>query len=670
MESAVRETQEEGRVNILPTELANQIAAGEVIERPAAAVKELVENSIDADATQIFVEIQDGGRQLIRVTDNGCGMNRGDAVRCLERHATSKISTVEDLFSISTLGFRGEALPSIASVSRFTLMSQEHEALSGTRIEVEGGHVTSIRDAGLPAGTVIEVRDLFFNTPARLKFLKTTPTEVRHISETLLRIALANPAIHIRLVHNGRKTLDLPPNTSLGDRVYAIFGSETREALFDTFDYPPILGVTASGFYSRPDFNQRTTNQFYVFVNGRFVKNSTVSAAIKSSYRGMMEKNRYPMVIIFLDVPADLVDVNVHPTKIEVRFTKSDAVFRAVYHAIHDALQETPWVDDVQRTYTLKLQEQKNKAGAVGPDQISVDPLDARQARQSNLLDVRDRRPTEPIRIPIADLFGAPPPSRQRPASQPAPSPTPTPAPAAAPVSAPTPTERAAADLNQALGPRTFHIGPEPGAGASELDDEEVSVGYFSRLNFIGQYRRLYLVCEDASGLVIVDQHAAHERIGFERLRHQYRDNTSDSQALLFPERLSLDTLRAATLREELEFFEKLGFEIDPFGGNDFAIGAVPAMLVGADYGRMIKDALDDLASVGQSDRISDALDAIFARMACHSVIRAGDELGKEEARELFRQMDAIDFGANCPHGRPVYYRLPLSELEEAFGRT
>ncbi|MEL6177864.1 MAG: DNA mismatch repair endonuclease MutL, partial [Myxococcota bacterium] len=225
MESAANiQEQPQGRVNVLPMELANQIAAGEVVERPAAAVKELVENSIDAKATQIFVEIQDGGRQLIRVTDNGCGMNRGDAERCLERHATSKIATVEDLFSITTLGFRGEALPSIASVSRFTLMTQEHDALVGTRIEVEGGRLQSVRDAGLPAGTVIEVRDLFFNTPARLKFLKTTPTEVRHISETLLRIALANPSIHIRLVHNGRKTLDLPSNTSLGDRVHAIFG--------------------------------------------------------------------------------------------------------------------------------------------------------------------------------------------------------------------------------------------------------------------------------------------------------------------------------------------------------------------------------------------------------------------------------------------------------------
>lgn len=666
-QAAEHEAQKRGpsdRVRVLSTELANQIAAGEVIERPASAVKELVENSLDAESTQIFVDIQDGGRQLIRVTDNGLGMSRADAVRAIERHATSKIRTVDDLFAISTLGFRGEALPSIASVSRFTLMTQEADALSGTRLEIEGGQIKDVRDAGLPRGTCIEVRDLFFNTPARLKFLKTTATEVRHISEAMLRVAIAHPKVHVRLTHNGRKLIDLPGNTSLGDRLHAVFGQETRQALFPSAEYPPIDGVWAEGFYSRPDFTQRTTSQFYVYVNGRYVKDSTAYAAIKSAYRGMLEKGRYPMVVLFVHVPPDLVDVNVHPTKIEVRFTKSDAVFRAVYHAVHDALQDTPWVEDVGRTYTLKPRNAvggKRAGAAIGPDQATFDPLDVRDApRQGDLsLGREGRRPGEPLRMPIAALFGPAPKANAAPADED--SGAETFAQAIQASNAPSHPFAPGAPMGRVV---------EIGDAASEAVERPEEVGYFSRLQFIGQFRKLYLICADASGLVIVDQHAAHERIGFERLRAAYRAQTRERQPLLVSQRLVLDTLRAAAMREHAEFFDELGFEIEPFGGNDFALKAVPAMLVGADYGRMVKDALDDLSSLGRTDRINDAFDAIFARMACHAVIRAGDVLREEEAKALFAQMDAIDFGANCPHGRPVYYRLPVSELEEAFGRT
>ncbi len=653
------------RVNVLPPELANQIAAGEVIERPASAIKELVENALDAGATEVFVTISEGGRELIRVSDNGHGMSSGDAQRALERHATSKIVAVEDLFTIGTLGFRGEALPSIASVSRFTIETQEPGALEGTRIEVEGGKVLSVGAAGLPHGTTIEVRDLFFNTPARLKFLKTTPTEVRHISETLVRVALAHPGVHIRLTHNGRKVLDFPPCKADIDRVQAVFGKDLRDALFPTFDYGAIDGITCRGFWSRPDVTQRSTSNFYVFVNGRYVRDKTIHAAINGSYRGMLEKRRYPSVVLYLDVPHHLVDVNVHPTKIEVRFSKSDSIYRAVYHAIHDALQQTPWVEDTERTYTLKTVPKMGEF---------LEPLNVRHA-QAALPIGEHRGPTEPMRVPIRDVFDGTNQSPSKVFREPG---THGVAPIVAdpfgvdaddPFAQPQPASALHA-LRADPEPEVVHVGAEQNRGEKFFGDKVEGDGYFSRLKFIGQFRSTYLVCEDASGLVIIDQHASHERIGYERLRAMYKGRMRESQQLLVAKRLSLDAVKAATLNEHLEFFARIGFEIENFGGSDFVIKAAPAILKPKRYERIIKDALDDLGQLGRSSRMDEALEAVFARMACHAVIRAGDHVGPQEALALFRQMDEIDFGANCPHGRPVYFRLPLVELEEAFGRT
>jgi DNA mismatch repair protein MutL len=684
-------TEEAGRVVVLPEELANQIAAGEVVERPAAAVKELVENSLDAQATRVQVDIEDGGRKLLRITDNGYGMSRGDARRALLRHATSKIRTSDDLFRIRTLGFRGEALPSIASVSRFSLETREPGALIGTRIEVEGGKLTDLRDAGIPDGTRIEVRDLFFNTPARLKFLKGTPTEARHISESLLHLSLSRHDVHFRLTHNGREVFDLPPNANLADRVLAVLGKETRDGLFPTADFPPIDGVTCKGYFSRPDLTQSSTSNFYVYVNERFVKEKTIQAAVKAAYRGMIEKNQYPTVVLFLDIPPDKVDVNVHPTKTEVRFRSSDAIFRAVYHAIHDALQLTPWVDDSTRTYTLSLPQAPKH----------LDPLSAAAARQAQApLPLGEHRPpTEPTRLPIADLFGPPrkpsppisglPPSaharaaspqpspsskplpspffdppRPRPSDEPAPRNTPSPSPFDLPSSTPAPQEdhNPPRDEGRVDEARLVEV-------ASPAERPDVNDGYFSRLNYIGQYKRTYLICSDATGLVIVDQHASHERITFEHLRALYRTRQAQTQALLIPQRLSLDALRTGAMHEFLDFFHGIGFEIEHFGGNDFALKAVPAILSNARHDKLLRDTLDELSAIGRSDRVDDAIDAILLRMACHGSIRAGDDMNEDTARALFRQLDAIDFGSNCPHGRPVYFRLPLSDLEAAFGR-
>ncbi len=654
-----------GKVLVLSDDLANQIAAGEVVERPAAVVKELVENSLDAGATRVFVDIEDGGKQLIRINDNGSGMSRGDARRALMRHATSKIRTTEDLFRISTLGFRGEAIPSIASVSKMVIETCEPGTLAGTRLVLNGGHLAEVSDAGMPDGTTMEVRDLFFNTPARLKFLKTTATETRHISESMLRLSISRPDVHLRLTHNDRRLFDLPANTDLGDRILAVLGREVRDALYPTAAYPAIDGVVCKGFFSRPDFTQRAATNQYVYVNGRYIKERTIMAAIKASYRGVMEKGRHPAVVLFIDMPPEHVAVHVHPTKVAVRFRNTDAIFRAVYHAINDALQDTPWVDEEARVYALKQQQ---FAAVATPQQAVVDPLTAQRQqeearRHQQMLALGEHRaPAEPPRMSMADLFGPPSAAPAPAATTPGASPNPLGNPFAAPA-APAHTT----DINP--GREVEIIDHEAEARANEL--RAASEGYFSRLNFIGQYKRNYLICSDASGLVIVDQHAAHERITYERLRAVYdQHRKNDTQPLLFPQRISLDTLRAAAMQEFGEFFEAMGFEIEHFGGNDFALKAVPALLAnGRRHEKLIKDALDDLSAVGRSDRVNEAIDSILIRMACHGSIRAGDDTNAQEAQELFRQMDAIDFGANCPHGRPVYYRLPLTELEGAFGR-
>lgn len=642
------------RVLVLPDDLANQIAAGEVVERPASVVKELVENALDAEASRVIVEIEEGGRKLIRVTDNGCGMSQGDAERSLLRHATSKLRSTEDLFAISTLGFRGEAIPSIASVSQFAIRTRPVEALEGTEVTVRGGIRQDLRAWGGPPGTVVEVRDLFFNTPARFKFLKTTPTETRHISEWLLRLALSRHDVHFRLVHNGKRLFDLPVDKELGDRIRAVLGREVRTGLFPTAEYPAVDGVTCSGFYSRPDLTQRTARGYYTFVNQRYVKERTIQAAVRAAYRGMIEKGRHPTVVLFLRVPHANLDVNVHPTKIDVRFKSSDSIFRAVYHAVGDALQHTPWVDDASRTYTLRPRGESVAAS-------SIEPLDARQA---HLPIGQHRTPAEPPRVALEHLFG---PQSGAPTS---------PSASAGAASEPSADAGGWGDLVAAAqgrgpGPASEVGGTlPPGSPVDPRIAIEVSDGYFSRLRFMGQFRRAYLVCSDASGIVVVDQHAAHERITYERLRAVYRDEHKEAQRLLIPQRISLDALRAGTMRElGLPFFAALGFEIEPFGGDDFALAAVPAVLARKRFDRLIADTLDELADHGRSDRIEEARDAVLIRMACHGSIRAGDDMTPEAVQELFRQLDEVDFGANCPHGRPVYFRVPLQELEAAFGR-
>ncbi len=629
-EHAAKEPQ---RVAILPPELANQIAAGEVVERPASVVKELVENALDAGARRISVEIVDGGRERIRVEDDGCGMSREDALRALERHATSKISKVDDLFTIATLGFRGEAVPSIGSVSHMEIRTKPHGQLSGTRIQIDGGILSGVEDFGMAAGTTITVDDLFFNTPARLKFLKTPGTEARHITESLMRVGLSRPDVRIHLKKDGKVVLDLPEVESLKDRILGVMGRDVYNDLYPTFDYPSINGIVCRGYFSKPGHNQRSAKNVYVFVNGRYVSDSTIRAAIRGSYGTMLEKGRHPSVVLFMDVPFSLVDVNVHPAKTEVRFHDTNSVYRAVYHAIADQLAEAPWLERTGRVYKLNQPESsKDDGDIITPAMATFEPLDARQNRFSQLKPTVNRNPSG-VLSPFFE------------------------------------THR---DLQQgfaAAGAAPLSEPPRIAIGEVDPTLAVSSANYFSSLKVIGQFKRMYIVCEDATGMVIIDQHAAHERINFERLRKLFAAEYKEVQPLLFPQRLELDTIRAQTMHESLDFFGQAGFEIEHFGANTFALKAVPAVLAKVKHEKMMADALDDFAEHGRSDRVEEAMESVLSRMACHTSVRGPHPLSTEECEALLVQMDEIDFKANCPHGRPVYYRIPLMELESSFDR-
>jgi DNA mismatch repair protein MutL len=606
----------------MPEDLANQIAAGEVVERPASAVKELVENALDAGATRIRVELERGGLERIRIVDDGCGMTADDARLCIERHATSKLTDKAQLFAIGTFGFRGEALPSIASVSRFALTTKPHGALGGTRVRVDGGVVVEVADAGCPPGTEIEVQDLFFNTPARLKFLKQETTELRHVTESVQRIALAHPNVHITVAHNGRTYLDFPRVTNLAERLLVVLGRDDASMVYP-LEPAEQDGVRCTGFFGQPTLSRRTSATIWTFVNGRFVRDKTVMSAIRVGYDSMIDRGRYPVALLELEVALDAVDVNVHPMKTEVRFHDTQAVFRAVRRSIAQSVSAAPWVPLGAPTFAPARPPERSDAigSAPVPEQVGL-PVKSYSLHRSVSGGSASRYGWSGDAEPVAVVA--------------------------------------------ASGARTEHAStlslrlPEP---------EDGGATFFQALTYLGHLRGTYLLAADAAGLVVVDQHAAHERITFEVLRLAWRDRRTQSQPMLVPQVLELDPVRAGTLTDALEFFARLGFEIEPFGGTDFALKAAPAVLTGRKLVPMIYDTLDELAEHGNSDRLTAAVDAILVRMACHGSIRAGDTLTADEVFALFRDLDRVDFGANCPHGRPVYFRMSIEELETRFER-
>ena len=587
------------RVAVLPAALANQIAAGEVVERPSSVVKELLENALDAEASTIFVDIEDGGRGLIRVVDDGVGMGRADATLALERHATSKIRSVEDLLAIGTLGFRGEALPSIASVSRFLVVTRPDDEVVGTELRIDGGAAAVVRDAGGPVGTRIEVRDLFHNVPARLKFLKRTATEMSHIHGLITAAALGYPHVHLRLSHNGRVSVDHPVAPSLKQRIFQVLGRRVTDHLYEVQLSDPIQ---VRGYVSEPTFHRTNAGGIHTFINGRWIRDKLVNHAVVSAYGNLLDRGRYPHAVLYLHVPPDEVDVNVHPTKAQVRFVHSGRIHEAIVRACRVTLASTPWV----RAPAAVFQGGRDDARPGG----TPVPLDRYGwARRLE----RPQRPPRPE-----------------------------------PLARPEPPPR----LDQ------------------ELELEQGGPGWFRRMRAIGQVDRTYLLCEGHGALHIIDQHAAHERVGYERIKAGFCDARLARQQLLLPLQLELGAAEASAVADHLEVLGRLGFDLEPFGGQTWQVTAVPALLARADVERLVRDVIAELDEVGTATQAESRLDLLFSTMACHSVVRSGDRLEPPEIRALLEAMDDVDLGANCPHGRPVVITLPFTDLARRFHRT
>jgi DNA mismatch repair protein MutL len=614
------------RIHVLPRTLADQIAAGEVVERPASVVKELAENSIDAGARRIDIDIEAGGRRLIRVVDDGGGMTAEETRLALLRHATSKIVSPDDLWGLTTFGFRGEALPSIAAVSRITLRTKRPGSTAGFSMGYEAGFETSSGDVGMPDGTQIEVRDLFWNTPARLKFMKSEATEAANVAEAVIRLALAHPEVHFRLRGNGRVVLDLPPHRDMAERVRAALARRGASLLHEAQGQE--AGVVVRAFLAAPEEASATPRSTFMFVGKRFVRDRSLLHALGMGYGELLEKGRYPLAALFVDVPGQELDVNVHPQKLEVRFARPQEVYGAVRHVVGAAVARAPWLPPAPlHAYTLPPENLDAPVDAAGEVTVPAQVRPDSRGWQEPLRSLPQSRPRGLSHtIEGLDL----------------------------------PRETSEGRAAQSADAQS----PELPASAS--------AGFFGSLEYIGQVHRTYLICESRDELVIVDQHAAHERVTFERLQKAHRQRQVVRQRLLFPIPIEIDETAMATVREggALAALGQLGFEIEDFGPLTLLLRAVPDLLKKVDPKPLLLDVIAGLASDEPGNNAQAGFDKVFATMACHGALRAGDVVSREQALALLAQLDAVDLRSHCPHGRPVLLRMPVGEIEQRLGRT
>jgi DNA mismatch repair protein MutL len=592
------------RVHRLPPDLANQIAAGEVVERPASVVKELIENAIDADATRVRVTIAFGGKALITVEDDGVGMTREDAELSIERHATSKIDSAADLAAIRTLGFRGEALPSIASVSRFRLLTRARGALAGTEILVDGGVARATRDAGAPEGTLVEVADLFFNLPARRKFLKADAAESAQISRLVTQLCLVAHRIGFTLISAGRTVVEVPPALSFEERFQQVYGDRPDLVRVDK----TAARVTVRGFVAALADEGPARGPQHVFVNGRIVRDRTIAHAIQHAYSVATIKERSPEVHLFIDVPPDRVDVNVHPTKAEVRFLDQGLVHEIIRRAVVDALGATP-----------------------APELVLL---------PASVTDPTARTGMLPWVWPGSrDAFATGPPDSATSAVDP---------------------RTAAGDIP------AFH--PTDNAVATTAGRESVAA-LVRPMVPLGQFRNTFIIAADDEGVAIVDQHVAHERILFERISERLLSGTLESQRLLTPVVIDLGAGSHAALVQHAAGLARLGFDIEPFGGGCVRVAAVPALLDWTRCEGALRAMAEDLEGLAPGAGVEVALRRTAATTACHAAVKANDPLTREKMQYLLDELRATAHSSVCPHGRPVVLRLTRREIEKSFER-
>jgi DNA mismatch repair protein MutL len=611
-----------GRIALLPDEVASQVAAGEVIERPASVVKELVENCIDAGASRIEVAIARGGVSVIRVVDDGTGMDRDDALLSLERHATSKIRTGQDLARIHTLGFRGEALPSIASVSRFRLSTRARDALEGTEILVNGGKIESVRASGEAPGTQIEVRSLFYNLPARRKFLRSDNTEASHVQHQLSLQAIGHPKIGFVSIRDQSIVFQTPPAGTLAERIQDLRGSELFEQLLE-IQSEPADGITISGFLGRAGISRSTKAEQILFVNGRPVENITIQHGLREGYHTALMKGQYPVTFLFLEMDPEAVDVNVHPAKREVRFREPDAVRNAVAESIRKTLE----TDRGRWSQVFRKPAQATKLPEPGEHTALTDPIPPLIPPSEQFALRRDwaefhstpgGRSSMPPAFPV--VIGSPSPS----------------------------------DFSQS-------IAPTEGPSFSSK-----SVYEFKILGVLG---KLYILMENGEGLVLVDQHAAHERILFEKLRRDMESEGVPTQRLLIPLTVNVTPKDYDWITTNAPTLEKMGFSLEPFGNSTLKIDGIPQFFRTDDPSVAIRQLVDELRSMTAATSRLRMGEDVIAKTVCRHAIKANDDLRLPEVEKLLKDLMLCELPYCCPHGRPTMIQIGYGELEKKFGR-
>jgi DNA mismatch repair protein MutL len=678
-----------GRIHVLPEHVANKIAAGEVVERPASVVKELLENALDAGATRIKINIEAGGKKLIQITDNGCGMVRDDAMLAFERHATSKIKDAEDLLSVATLGFRGEALPSIASVSRLHLEtraagSKEQAASAGTILEINGGKMARVEEAGLPEGTSITVRDLFFNTPARKKFLKAESTELSHIASLVTHYALAHPEKHFELHSATNAMLVAPPVAGYSERVYQVFGKETLDQLIPVAAVQPLEriglpqpppwrrqkeqgeeqeedenGNPASptepgemrlhGFVSKPEIQKLNRNSIFIFVNGRLIRDRLVQHGLTEAYRNIIPPTVYPVVLLFLELPPSEVDVNVHPSKTEVRFRQPSVLHDFVRDTVRAALMKARPAPQ----FTTEIHAHATAGSGLTPG--------AREWEPPSDLASASGAPARPLYEPASGFVLQGP-------------------------SVPQISERfqfeggiaveadAAIPVARGLEARFAEAIPEtiPDNGcapALDAEEEETTLAALSTLRPLGQIRNSFILAVNEDGLWIVDQHVAHERVLFERILRQRTAQKVESQRLLMPIVFELSPAQQAVFSEIADELQHNGFEAEPFGARSVAVKVAPAGVDAAAVEHMLHELLDQISREEQSLNLEKIRARIAASIACHAAIKVNMPLEQNKMDWLLTELAKTDHPMSCPHGRPVVLRYSVKDIQKAFKR-
>jgi DNA mismatch repair protein MutL len=690
-----------GRIHVLSETVANQIAAGEVVERPASVVKEMLENALDAGATRIKISVEAGGKKLIQITDNGCGMVRDDAMLAFERHATSKIKNTEDLLSIATLGFRGEALPSIASVSRLRLETRAEptqneqglaETAAGTVLEINGGKIARVEEAGLPQGTSITVRDLFFNTPARKKFLKAESTELSHIASLVTHYALAHPDKHFELHSAANAMLVAPPVAGYSERVYQVFGKETLDQLIPVasrqmlervgLPQPPpwrrketgedgeeILApepgeMRIHGFVSKPEIQKLNRNSIFVFVNGRTIRDRLIQHALTEAYRNIIPPAVYPVVLLFLELPAAEVDVNVHPSKTEVRFRQQSVLHDFVRDSVRAALMKArPAPQFVTEMRARATASEALTSGALTPGALTPAAFSPGTMTPELTSEAQPWDPATAVAPAAPSIAAHVSDGTNGFALQ---------APAAPPISGRFQFESGiAVEANAAVSlARGVDAIPDNGcAPALDVREEEPTLSALETLRPLGQIRNSFILAVNEDGLWIVDQHVAHERVLFERVLKQRAAQKVESQRLLMPIVLELSPAQQAVFTEIADELQHNGFEAEPFGARSVAVKVAPAGVEASAVEHMLHELLDQFSREEQSLNLEKIRARIAASIACHAAIKVNTPLEQNKMEWLLAELAKTDHPMACPHGRPVVLRYSVKDIQKAFKR-